>query len=313
MDIAITEKDAGSPFVQMDASGIRLVSRFGEGVFHCHTGKGFACWNNHYRFSEDTVLEARADMAVLELHIARKGIWKGSWEGISALDVHPWQFNLSYTPHVKTSAFFRKDRVYHSCDLHVDFDYLQSLAADFPALDIFLTAVTRQAACNLSSRNHSCTREMMAIVNALFQTNLSITLFAMQVRQLLIAALEKVSIDTGRPLPVITKRHVEGLQYARTLIEGWDDQLLSLKELATQCGLNEYALKSGFQKLFGISPYAYHVEQKMSQAKCLLLDTNMAISTIAYQLGYSQSSSFGHEFRKAVGMSPGEFRKSGRV
>lgn len=311
MQIEITEKGFDVPNVVIGTNHIALQSTFGRGIFTGQVGKGYAYWRNEYSFAKDTILEARADQPVLELHIARRGIWKGAWEGIEHLEVSPWQFNLTYTPHVKTSALFRQNKVYQSCDLHFDFDYLAELTVDFPALDQFLWAVTHQCAANLSDRNHACTREMMGLVNVVFGTGPVLT--AMQVRQLLIAALEKVAIDTDRPLPMITKRQEEGLRYAKALIEGWGDSPLSLKELAVQCGLNEYMLKSGFQRLFQLSPYAYHVELKMKQAKMLLLDTRMAISTIAYQLGYSQSSSFGHEFKKAVGMSPAEFRKSEKV
>lgn len=309
MNISITEKDAGVPLMRMDENGIRLFSRFGEGIFHPVHGKGFACWDNQYRFSGDTVLEAQGDLPVLELHIARRGIWKGSWEGMEELDVHPWQFNLSYTPHVKTHFLFKADRVYHSCDLHFDFEYLETLAPDFAALDVFLESVTRRAARNLSVRSHTCTREMMAVVKELAGVAGSAGLLDLKVRQLLIAALEKVSLDTGRPLPVITGRQLEGLCYAKTLIEKLEGGPLVLKALALQTGLNEYGLKRGFQLLFGTSPYAYHVEQKMKQAKRLLLDTEMDIAAIAYQLGYAQSSSFGHEFRKLFGVSPGVYRK----
>lgn len=307
MHIEITEKDFDAPHVAISTDHIALQSTFGKGIFAGQVGKGYTYWRNEYLFARDTILEARADQPVLELHIARRGIWKGAWEGIEHLEVSPWQFNLTYTPHVKTSALFRQNKVYQSCDLHFDFDYLAELTGDFPALDQFLSAVTRQSATNLSARNHACTREMMGLVNIVFGTGPVLT--AMQVRQLLVAALEKVAIDTGRPLPKITKRQEEGLRYAKTLIEGWGDSPLSLKELAVQCGLNEYMLKSGFQRLFQLSPYAYHVELKMKQAEMLLLDTRMAISTIAYQLGYSQSSSFGREFKKTAGVSPREFRR----
>lgn len=309
MNITITEKDAGAPLIQVDENAVRLISRFGLGVFRPHCGKGFAYWDNQYRFSADTVLAAQGEQPVLELHITRRGIWKGSWEGVSATDAHPWQFNLSYTPHVNTRFLFRADRFYQSSDLHFDFGYLETLAPDFAALDVFLESVTRRTACDLSAHNHSCTREMMTLAAGLPGVAGSPDLLDLNVRQLLIAALEKISLDTGRSLPVITGRQVEGLHYAKVLIDELESEPLALKTLALQTGLNEYSLKHGFQLLFGISPYAYHVEQKMKRAKRLLLNTKMDIAAIAYDLGYAQSSSFGHEFRKLFGVSPGVYRK----
>ena len=307
MDIEITEANFDDPLILAKEEGIRLISRAGEGSFSCSKGNSYECWVNQYRFKDKTILNARGDIPVLKLHIARKGIWSGEWDGINELAVKPWHFNLTYTPHVKTSAVFRPRSVYESYDLHFDFNYLATLTRDFAVLDQFLLLATKKSPVSISDRQHACTREMMQLVNEAFL--FSGRLKQAQIRQLLIDALEKVSLDIQRPLTLFTKRDKDALLHARHLIECWDDQPLDLRTVALLTGLNEYILKTGFSALFGVSPYAYHVQQKMMMAKQLLLDTQLSVTTIAYQLGYSQSASLAREFRKAYGMNPIAFRK----
>lgn len=308
MDIEIREKGFDAPQVVMDDLEINLHSRFGSGLFSSRLGKGFSCWDNQYRFSSDTVLQARSHQPVLELHIARRGIWQGQWDGIEGMDVRPLEFNLSYTPHVLTSARFRANMLYHSFDIHFEATYLQSLVSDFTSLENFLYAVEKRKATSISNRLHHCTREMTALVSSVLSRERNLLTPDLPVRSLLIAALEKVALDLDRPLPIITSKHRERLLHVKWLIEQADEGV-QLKDLALKAGLNEYALKKGFPLLFGISPYGYHTQLKMERARRLLLDTQLPVLEIAYELGYTQSSSFGHEFRKWWGVSPGAFRK----
>lgn len=315
MQIEITEKGFDSPVVFAGQQGIEMTSRFGTGSFACYQGQGFSFWNNHYRFTADSRLAARADMPVLELHIARSGIWKGSWEGVEDLELHPGQFNLTYTPHINTSVFFRKKMIYRSCDLHFEQYYLESLSPDFPELDRFLQVVSRGEPGSLSGRAHHCTREMTAACDAIienpFGEKVQPYILVSKVREILVAALEKVAIDYGKTLPVFNKRQLSGLHYAKALIESSEETPPSLLELCGLTGLNEFSLKQGFRLLFGSSPYQYHVALKMAKAEKLLLDTKKSIASIAYDLGYTQASSFGHEFRKMTGRTPGEYRNRG--
>lgn len=313
MQIEITEKGFDTPLISIGTAGIEMHSRYGKGSFQCYQGKGFSFWNNTYLFAADSLLHARANMPVLELHITRTGIWKGEWEGVEELDLHPGQFNLTYTPHVMTTAFFKKQTAYRSCDIHFEFSYLAALANDFETLDQFLTEVNKGNPSSLARRNHHCTREMLeateAILNNPFGPKVQPYILETKVRLILIAALEKLAADLKKPLPQLRHSDKEALHHVKQLIELSGDEPLTHTELSRLSGLNECNMKRGFRLLFGLSPYQYYVNLKMNKAKELLLATNEPLEYIAFTLGYSQSSSFGHEFKKAMGMTPAQFRR----
>jgi len=57
------------------------------------------------------------------------------------------------------------------------------------------------------------------------------------------------------------------------------------------------------------SPSDYMKEYKLNHAIELLKNTDMSISDIAYQSGFSDAGYFGKCFRKRYNMSPREFQK----
>jgi AraC family transcriptional regulator len=84
-------------------------------------------------------------------------------------------------------------------------------------------------------------------------------------------------------------------------------QMPSLNELASLCKLSVRQLTRGFRASRGCSIGDYVADHRITHAK-RLLDTDQSIKTIAYSLGFNSSSGFCFAFRKATGMTPGEFR-----
>ena len=82
-------------------------------------------------------------------------------------------------------------------------------------------------------------------------------------------------------------------------------------------GLAHHALASPFHlaRLFrwttGVSVHEFHVRARIAHSLDLLLDTDRGIGVIALDLGFASHSHFSAVFRRAVGVSPSEFRRSG--
>lgn len=86
-------------------------------------------------------------------------------------------------------------------------------------------------------------------------------------------------------------------------------QPLSLDHLAEVSKLNKYYLAHAFREYIGLSPINYLNSRRVEEARILLRDTNDSISEIAGIVGFSSQSYFAQVFQKAVGESPGEYRK----
>lgn len=91
----------------------------------------------------------------------------------------------------------------------------------------------------------------------------------------------------------------------RFLEEHYEDRVM-LRDLARLTGLSPYHLNRSFCKKVGMPPHAYQVQVRISHAK-LLLRMGRAISETALSTGFVDQSHFSHQFKKFVGMTPGQF------
>lgn len=84
-----------------------------------------------------------------------------------------------------------------------------------------------------------------------------------------------------------------------------------LDAIAAEAGISRSHLQALFKKELGISPYEYHLQRKFEKAKELLLQSNLSIEAIAMQLSFHNRFHFSSEFKRRVGVPPGEFRSRG--
>lgn len=68
-----------------------------------------------------------------------------------------------------------------------------------------------------------------------------------------------------------------------------------------------------FKQCVGISPYAYYVRLRMTNACSLLEDTHLRIQEVAEKCGYEDAMYFTQAFKKVVGLTPSEYRKANRL
>lgn len=83
---------------------------------------------------------------------------------------------------------------------------------------------------------------------------------------------------------------------------------LSLSKIAARYGYSEDYTIRLFKKEFGITPYRYLVEMRLSQAERLLRSTERSVEAISREVGYNDFSTFYRDFRKRYGCSPSELR-----
>lgn len=84
----------------------------------------------------------------------------------------------------------------------------------------------------------------------------------------------------------------------------------TIPELSLEVGINQCYLKKGFKEVFGITVYDFVQEQRMLKAKLLLSSTDLTVSQIADQIGFSSLSNFSSSFKKHTGVFPSELQKN---
>ncbi len=83
---------------------------------------------------------------------------------------------------------------------------------------------------------------------------------------------------------------------------------VTLSEISKTAGVSEREAARCFKKNIGQSPMEYLINYRLNQSKKLLLETDMTITDICQQCGFSDSAYFGKVFRKTYGMTPSKYR-----
>ena len=85
---------------------------------------------------------------------------------------------------------------------------------------------------------------------------------------------------------------------------------VSIERLAAIANYSPAQFRRLFTKLMGQSPSAYIANIRINNAKVLLKTTDKRISDIAVEVGFFDHSHFIRTFKKLVGSTPAEYRKS---
>ncbi|PTM52772.1 helix-turn-helix transcriptional regulator [Phreatobacter oligotrophus] len=84
---------------------------------------------------------------------------------------------------------------------------------------------------------------------------------------------------------------------------------ISIEDLANLAGLSRFHLIRSFRDAFGVTPYQYLLRLRMTEARRLLLSTNLPVAQIATRVGFSSSTQFVKMFRSMEGVTPGSLRQ----
>lgn len=83
--------------------------------------------------------------------------------------------------------------------------------------------------------------------------------------------------------------------------------------LARVSGVSEAHFARSFKEAFGTPPHRYLLTRRIERATALLRDTDLPITDIAFQTGWSSLGTFGRTFRDITGESPGAIRARERA
>ncbi|MEH3048166.1 helix-turn-helix domain-containing protein [Sphingomonas adhaesiva] len=94
----------------------------------------------------------------------------------------------------------------------------------------------------------------------------------------------------------------------RMIDENWREKL-TLDEIARSCGVNRAKLTRGFRAMFRCSVADALAENRLTRARHMLRETDLAVSSIGYACGYQNNASFTRAFSRRFGMPPSQLRQ----
>ena len=99
------------------------------------------------------------------------------------------------------------------------------------------------------------------------------------------------------------------LCHARDLLRDWENEPLSVSEVARRSGLTRFHFIRLFKAIFGETPNQYRSLAQVERAKHLLIVTDLSITDVCMAVGFSSLGSFSALFSRRVGMPPSEFQR----
>jgi AraC-like DNA-binding protein len=99
----------------------------------------------------------------------------------------------------------------------------------------------------------------------------------------------------------------------KQLLEGQPGRPWKLGELARLSGFSPQYLVKTFTREVGISPHQYLMQLRVNQAKELLAHSDVPVTQLALELGFSSSQHFATVYRRLTGETPLQYRSTHRL
>jgi AraC family transcriptional regulator len=111
----------------------------------------------------------------------------------------------------------------------------------------------------------------------------------------------------------VSARDERRIAHALRYIERHATEQLNLDRLAKTAAMSKYHFVRTFQRIVGVPPYQFLLMVRMRRAAVRLIISSETVSTIAFEAGFGDLSSFNKRFRELFGVTPLAHRRQGTL
>lgn len=104
-------------------------------------------------------------------------------------------------------------------------------------------------------------------------------------------------------------KHDYAMERAKVFIEEHFHDEAAIQHYHKSIGMSSSWFRHLFREKYGVAPLSYRLQLLHERACRLLLNTNLSIKEIAFQLGYESQNYFSRCFKKKEGLSPAHYRE----
>ncbi|WP_152364972.1 helix-turn-helix transcriptional regulator [Microlunatus speluncae] len=155
-------------------------------------------------------------------------------------------------------------------------------------------------------------RDAARLVDPFAQLINEVTTAQQQLGTGLSLALDRIVLELTRRLvrsgPVRTIGCHPAVQEVQHLLDREYAHNWPLRTLAARVGLAPNYLAALFSAELGRGPHEYQTDRKLNRARQLLTTSDLTITAIAIEVGFSSGQHLARTFRRSIGLSPSEFR-----
>lgn len=97
---------------------------------------------------------------------------------------------------------------------------------------------------------------------------------------------------------------------ARAFIDRCFDRPLDLEAIARQAHFSRYHFLRAFRRAYAITPHQYLTQRRLDRARDLLEGSDLSVTEVCLAVGFQSLGSFSTLFRRHVGRSPADYRRT---
>ena len=127
---------------------------------------------------------------------------------------------------------------------------------------------------------------------------------AVRLAESVLAATAGGAASAAAPSP----REARRIAAALRRIEEHAEEPLALADLAAAAGMSKYHFLRCFRRIAGVTPYELLLATRLRRAALRLGATHLPVTTIAFEAGFGDLSTFNARFRRLFGVPPGAWR-----
>jgi AraC-like DNA-binding protein len=224
--------------------------------------------------------------------------------GVGRLLLKEGQYTAMHTSLLKSEVNFEAAKTYQSFNLRLSSDLLEPFKEVFPQLDYgfdkplppqWLTPLMKQI--------------IYQVLHANYEEKTLRFYFEVKLKEYLLELLLNTHNEKPGTRVGLTLRETKAIQDTHAYILSHLDKHFTITQLARHVQINEYTLKQGFKKLYGIGLFECLQNARLENARELLLHSDDPIKAIYTQAGYARITSFITAFRRHFGYTPGSLRR----
>lgn len=299
-----------------DTLSLGATGDFGSLLFHELKQKEFSIRQNNFRPQQQLHLHTTINAPSLAFHYTLKKDIHYEISGFPEACIRKNEYNLVYVPKVDWEYNF-ENAEYACFGIHFTPQYLKECGESFPELANpiaqFLTNVDHKTPAQFRPSHLSASGEMNVVIQNILNCSFSgitkTNYLKLKVSELLFLSLRQILEEGRKPELSMAEDDIQKLLHLRELFTTKPGVQHTLLDLVKISGLNEFKLKTGFNKLFKASPIEFMRGIYLDHSRSLLLGSNMSIQEIADAVGYTNLSNFSAAFKKRFGCAPSKINR----
>jgi AraC family transcriptional regulator len=124
--------------------------------------------------------------------------------------------------------------------------------------------------------------------------------------------LVRIATGAERRSPTCSGLSPSQVRLVTEYMESRLDEKTTISELAELVDLTRFHFIRSFKQAAGVPPHQFMIRRRVDRAKEMLTERNSSIAEVAARTGFSSTIQLSRAFRRIVGVTPSEFRRSTR-